>query len=326
MLFLPLDRPVIENLNSYYVDTEKLIEHYQGELGSGGVRFRAASAEAVVIFDQDQVLSSRFRDKDGEREGAAAMDVLAERAARDSFTIGVYAVDPVEACYWAGLSSAERLYSDLSTEFTDLEGLVGKMRAEGLTGYIGVIAGKGRAGGFIFFLNGEIIGTAGPGDTGPVDRSDGGTERLIRETKAAGGVFHVSRISRTGKPDAAGAGGKDVPGNETLDMLASMLGILERTAQSRRKLKGAFGTALKKKFVEKADAYPFLDPFAGEFQYAEGRILFTGKADRKDLVTAVTACAGELADEWNILPLFRRELTSWSQKYAKELAALGSVL
>jgi len=257
MLVFPEDKPVIENLNSYYVDTTRLIEHYQGELGSGMIRFKASSAEAVVIFDQDQVLNACFRDRNGEVDGDTAMEIIGKRAGHDNFIIGVYAVDSMEAYFWAGLSSAERLYSDLSTEFTDLEGLMRKMRSEGLSGYIRVHMGDGEAGGLIFFISGDIIGTCGSTEGGLLDRSLDGPARLVRETRASGAVFHVSRISQNGQPEGIGKPGEGSR-DAVFEMIASMLRILERLAVSEKKVRGGFGTALKRKFVQKAEQYPFL--------------------------------------------------------------------
>jgi len=73
MIIIPKEKPVIEDLNSYYLDIRKLLEHYQGELGSGGVHFRAPSSEAVVFFDKDELLSSVFEDKDGTQQGEGAI-------------------------------------------------------------------------------------------------------------------------------------------------------------------------------------------------------------------------------------------------------------
>ena len=36
MVVIPKQQPVLENLNIYYLDVRKLLEHFQGEIGSGG--------------------------------------------------------------------------------------------------------------------------------------------------------------------------------------------------------------------------------------------------------------------------------------------------
>ena len=66
MVVVPKEKPVISDLNSYYVDISKLIEHYQGEIGSGGIYFKSAHAKCVIFFDKDQILNGFFQDKNGE--------------------------------------------------------------------------------------------------------------------------------------------------------------------------------------------------------------------------------------------------------------------
>ena len=60
MLFVPTEKQAIQNLNSYYLDIERLLEHYQGELGSGAIYFRSAVAEAVVFLDESDNIKVVF--------------------------------------------------------------------------------------------------------------------------------------------------------------------------------------------------------------------------------------------------------------------------
>ena len=48
MLFIPMETPVLENLNSYYLNIERLIEHCQGALGPGGIHLKSATAKGVI--------------------------------------------------------------------------------------------------------------------------------------------------------------------------------------------------------------------------------------------------------------------------------------
>ena len=60
MIVLPKERPILKNLNTYYLDLRKLFEHYQGEIGSGGVFFKASAAEGVIFFDKDESLAVNY--------------------------------------------------------------------------------------------------------------------------------------------------------------------------------------------------------------------------------------------------------------------------
>jgi hypothetical protein len=136
MIIIPREKPVLENLNSYYVDVPKLVEHCKGEFGSGCIHLQSPRIEGVVFFDNDELLNSIFKNKEGQIEGQAALDSLIEAAAEHNFTIHVYKIDPKKIYFWSNIPTAKEIYNDLRTEFTDLEGLIQEMNSEKLTGYI----------------------------------------------------------------------------------------------------------------------------------------------------------------------------------------------
>ncbi len=63
MVVIPKQQPVLENLHLLF-DVRKLLEHFQGEIGSGGIYFKSHSAEGVIFFDQDHLVSGFFQDKE----------------------------------------------------------------------------------------------------------------------------------------------------------------------------------------------------------------------------------------------------------------------
>jgi len=95
--------------------------------------------------------------------------------------------------------------------------------------------------------------------------------------------------------------------------------IFENTVISRKKMKTDFTKILKKKFVENAEKYAFLDPFAGEFDYANRKIDFSGAASDKELIDGVINSIRELAQELGMFPELLDTCTEWSDKYAKQL-------
>jgi hypothetical protein len=324
MIVIPKEKPVIENLNSYYVDVRKLFEHYQGELGAGGIHFKSLHSEGVVFFDKDDFLNGVFADKGGEVKGQAAIDKLVNSASEFNFSLSVYAIEPDKLYFWANIPNAMEIYKDLSTEFTDLEGLVKKMISERLTGYIDVSIGQGEEGGIIFLSDGAIIGGSYSWGEGEVIRTEESRELLLEKTKEKGGTFQVCRISlaKEAKEDVdaieVAATSPDV-----LEVIKDLLGISERLFASRKEIKADFTTLLKKKFVDKANQYAFLDPFAGEFEYADQEVNYTGNASEKELAGGVAACVRELAEDLGILDRLREELAPWSNRYSEILGELG---
>ncbi|MBW1796816.1 MAG: hypothetical protein JRJ21_00140 [Deltaproteobacteria bacterium] len=320
MIIVPKEKPAVENLNSYYLDIRKLIEHYQGEVGSGCVHFKASSAEGVVFFDKDDLLNGFFRDSKGEAQGKTVIDRLVEAAVGHNFAISIYEINAEKVYFWANIPAADKIYEDLSAEFTDLEGLIKKMGSEKLTGFIDVSIGEGNEGGLIFFDDGEIIGNSFSWGKGELNRSKESQEILIQKTKELGGIFHVSRISlkkEGGVLESEDLDQKGMP--DVLTMLESLLSVFERVITSDREIESDFNTLLKKKFVEKADDFVFLDPFAAEFKYADQKVTFTGDAGDEELVKGLTECVNEIAEGLGILAQVKAELGPWSEKYGKEL-------
>lgn len=325
MVIIPKDKPVIENLNSYYVNMERLFEHYQGELGSGGFHLKSSLAEGAIFFDKDALLDGVLRDKNGERTGKEAVDLLMSGAAENNYAIGVYEIDPEKIYFWASIPAAKKIYKDLSTEFTDLEGLIKKMGAEKLTGFIEVSINGGQEGGVLFFHSGQSIGGSYTWENGGVDGSEENRTRLLKKTKEDGGIFHVSKISvrkKEKKPLTKPAPEEALEGN-VLQSLEALLVRFEEMVTNGRKSRSEFSILLRKKFVEMADRFAFLDPFAGEFEYADRKISFFGEAGDRDLTEGVVTAVVELAEDLEMLPNIREEAAWALRKHGDGLRVKG---
>jgi hypothetical protein len=310
MVIVPRERPVMAGLNSFYLDIERLLEHFQGEIGAGGLHFISPNAEAVFFFDQDDLLGGAYRGREGAITGKGAWLRMLEVSRTGNFAVEIYQIHPANVHFWANTPSGQVIYRDLSTEFTDLDGLIRKMASEKLTGYIDVVIGKGMEGGIVFFSGGEIVGGSYSWGEGTMNDAAENLDVMIQRTKASGGVFHVIRIPRD-----PGAGGHDAPAARApspreLKRLAALLNDVERL-HAQSKIKPDFRLTLRGKFMEKADTYPFLDPFEAEFEYADGRITFTGKAAFEELSEAVITCAREMATETGMLASFQTLLEAW---------------
>ena len=138
MLVVPKEKPLLSNLNTFYLKLDKLIEHYQGEIGAGGIFFNSVGALGAIFFDPDEIVGGYFKEKDSELVGADAVERLVQTDFNYNFTIDIYRIPQEQVYFWTSIPAAEKIYKDLSTDFTDLDGLIRKMNAEKLTGYIDV--------------------------------------------------------------------------------------------------------------------------------------------------------------------------------------------
>jgi hypothetical protein len=200
MIFLPREEPVVVNLNSYFLKIDKLVEHYQGEVGTGCIYFKSPASEAVIFFDEANLISSYYIDKKEELLGQEALSKIFETSPIYNFSVSVFHIIPQRLYYWANLSHAEVLYSNLNSEFTDIEGLIQKLEGEKHNGYVEAKLNQNAGGGTLFLFNGQFIGGAFLKADGNLDQSNEFRKELISKVQRNGGVFNVKKIPLNIKP------------------------------------------------------------------------------------------------------------------------------
>jgi len=80
MVVVPKEKPFVENLNSYYLNVKKLVEHFQGEIGTGAVHFQSPKEEGFIVFDKDDILNGCYQNKTEKVVGEDAIDHLMKTA------------------------------------------------------------------------------------------------------------------------------------------------------------------------------------------------------------------------------------------------------
>lgn len=326
MDIVPRGEPVVTGLNSYYLKVKQLLEHYQGEIGSGGIFFTAAGGKGVLFFDQDEILSGYFQNRKEELSGQVAIDYLLDLPGHVNFSVSIYAIEPEDVYFWTSISSATIVYDNLSSEFTDIRALLRKLADERLTGYIDVAINNGDDRGMLFFQNGRIAGDSYSWTNEPDDEA---RNLLIEKTKSDGGIFRVFQINpsqvaatdRATAPEPVTATPDPGPADavstaEVLPLLATLLYVLERIVDANKRIKVPFTTLLKKKFIDKADQYAFLDPFAAEFEYKNKRVHYHGDEAPEVVIEAVTNSVSEMSHELGLHAILVKMLAPWFKKFA----------
>jgi hypothetical protein len=324
MIIIPKEKPIVENLNSFYLNIDKMIEHFQGELGSGCVHFSSSSTEGLIFFDKDDLLNGVLKNATGETIGDAAIKLIIIAAREQNFKIDIYKIQPDKVYFWANIPYAKKIHSNLSTQFTDLQKLIKNMVSEKLTGFIDISINNEKEGGFIFFSNGELVGEfySGTNKDNP-DNHKKDLELLFEETTSKGGTFNVSGIPL--KPGKHQFKTQDLASgsSDPFAMLEELLVIFETIFSSKKKLRLDFNNALKKKFLEKVAKYEFLDPFSADFKYVNRKISYNGKSNIKDVVLGVVECVRELAYDLNLLNILTSQLKPWAEKFDREIKLLN---
>lgn len=80
-------------------------------------------------------------------------------------------------------------------------------------------------------------------------------------------------------------------GAETMAEIKRLMGEIARAIEGAAQAVGrpdGFSMSLRAAQLKVADRFPFLDPFAGEFEYLAGEIVFVGHATAEEFVTGLT--------------------------------------
>ncbi len=317
MILFPKDSPIIENLNSYYLDIRKVFEHYQGQTAAGAVHFKSPAMQGVVFFDETEPLWGQVETREESFHGEKAVTRLIEAVSKFNFTLGVFEIPPEKLFFWTHLPDARTIYDNLSPEFTDLDGLVRKMAAEKFTGVIEIKGQKEAKSGAILFENGEILDVISPMIAPDLSSNAERLESLAAASRN-GGSFSVRQVVAEPAPDSDPASSSEQDESEGGDyaMLEELMDIFERAVSS---LKKDFRSLFRRRCIDNADRFDFLDPFVGEFFYENKRISFTGDAGEEALTRGLLDTLNELADDLNISAQVRHALKRWETRWESRL-------
>jgi hypothetical protein len=309
-------KPILQGLNSYYIDIHKLIEHYQGNLGSGGLSFQSPRASGVLFFDKDEMINGYYQENGNCSEGIEVIDLITDLSHQYNFSIDVYKIEPELVYYWSNIHSSQIVYDNLSSEFTDLGGLIRKLAKEKFTGYIDIQLASKDTYNAVFFLKGKIISHCDTENNDANGFSKGNIEALIQKTTELGGCFKVYQIltvkasSAQDASKAISAGVSDISSN--IEKLLNEVSDYMDT--NLKKAKVRFCTLLKKKSIEKADQYPFLDPFAAEFEYTDRTVSVNGNINGPVLIAGIIDVLKAIANDVEMQPEISGIISLWSQK------------
>ncbi|MFH0785470.1 MAG: hypothetical protein V2B20_26445 [Pseudomonadota bacterium] len=324
MFVFPEDKPVISGVRSIYVRIPIFIKYYQEQIETGCIHLHNAKAEGLLFFSDNVINSGSFLGPGVALEGQSAIEYISGASSPYDFTLAVFAIAPEQIRLWAGLSNAKAIHSNLSTEFTDLKKLIAKLTGQNLTGYIDITIKASNENGRIFLANGRFLGGNYSWIDSRLSTKKVHIEELISKTEASEGVFTVFSISTTEEESPQLETISTVIGQaaiplEGLEALEELLTLAESIIAMEKRIKGDFHTLLKKKFVQYVEKFPFLDPFAGEFEYHGGKITFTGDAEEKLLANGLIVTTMSLLDDLQLKDTLQSKLLLWRKKYGKSL-------
>ena len=212
-MLIPRGETIHESLATSYVLVDALVADLCEGGFSGVVEVVLRDTDSFITIAAGVVAAVVEKRGDQDRNGAAVtyarttVEHLSERSRRERGRVSIYSYPAPTAIAVAGRINAQPLYVGLSTEFTDLEKMIGKLvREHDREWFIEINNDLGPAA-LIHMRDSRcgIISSKGEADSGPLDLA-GNTAlgKLVDECTRAGGTFDVYFTRATETVDGLG--------------------------------------------------------------------------------------------------------------------------
>lgn len=290
-MILPKDRSVYANLSTSFTWFSELLVDQQERGLSGFIRLSFPGYHGVLFLVAGKLINALEERGDGRLVGDAAAAAISHKAAEKGGRVDVDEASGEAVALVARVLDAQPLYKDLTSSFTSLERLFAKLQQDALTGYVEIILPGDGGNAMVLFQDGEPIESVFSSATEVLTGFDA-RSAVVQSVAALGGTFNVYRVPGEGGPALAAPA--VAPAGDSSPLLAFWSEVcagIERVADSLGTL-GKFRMALREVLVSRANTYPFLDPFAAEFEYKDGTILFDGPLPA-EFSKALGACLGD---------------------------------
>jgi hypothetical protein len=305
-----------QNLLTAYTDVSALLSALKSEGFSGILEIEFPEKGGTIFIDSGEVLNAEIKEKgNGERTiGQEAIQAFLTFSNQKNGVLNVYRLLPEHVALVTSHLEYEVLFKELSTDFTRLDRLLLKLKEDKYDGFIEVLTKEKKALGVLFVEGGEPVEMFTLPDSGPSIFGRKSIPVFMENvSKQAGAILNVyksrgkflkkekpipeHRPILEGKPGAESKPvleSKSFTGNreglkEVIPILQEALSNAERLVDGASR-NGTFTGTFKKCLIEKAETFSFLDPFAGEFEYQNGVIQFSGEVGDKEFTKGILEC------------------------------------
>jgi hypothetical protein len=328
-MIIPKEKPYMDGLNSYYLVTDKFIEHLQGEIGTGCIYFKSSTREILIYFDEMDVISGVIQETGDRAMVAQSLQPVFEALNQRNYLVKVFHLDPHAIFYWAQMPPFKRAKDDLQSTEISLVDLVERVRQKKASCFLDVKFGGANMSCILFFHQGSFIGGSYSWGAGGLNPSKGEFDSFLQTTREKRAVFAIGHFSEDTSMPVAGAAEKEkkVPELAVEDqvfitnlptILEEFLAMFIKTARKKAKVDPV--SLMRQMIVVRADEYPFLDPFNPPFDYANKVFSFTGtdKAFGENTAKAIIACSWDVVSDLRLEKKFRAVLSKWDYKISRE--------
>jgi hypothetical protein len=330
-MILPKGPAVHENLRTVFIDLNSFLQTLKEDNFTGYVQVSFWDYDGILFLEAGEIVNAIEESEDTRRGGEEAVENIILKSKQRDGRINVYRLAPEMVAILASTSMKEATYKELSTEFTSLDKLIEKLAKENHSGYIDIALSDNKGGGIIFFQEGEIV------EAVMSDAKTGGGKKygkdmlneIIEDVQETGATFNVYRAGLEVGSERTGITPHVLEFQGVIQVMQEVVGTIESLIDGSTR-KGSFRDSFKKARVEKSEDYPFLDPFAAEFEYKNGEIIFDGKASAEVFIQGLKECIEltldtitESANKDELYGNIRSALKPIVERFREEINAFG---
>jgi hypothetical protein len=277
---------VHRNLSTTFTYIDQFVERLQKEQFTGYCTVSFWEYDGILFFVGGRILNGR--EEVGiqgaiVRKGETAIENILAKARETGGQITIYALPAERVTMLIAALNPTPKYEDLSTELTSLDKLIALLKKEVLSGYIEVLLENDAGTANLFFMEGELVESVfAPPDTQMISEPMS-VENIADLCQKNGAVFNVYQFGGKAATEEQDTTLKGVVPQDVIKLFETILVRIESATDPLLKT-GSFQTAFKKMLPQAADKYGFLDPFLGDFRYANSSLFYSADATYKEFV------------------------------------------
>jgi hypothetical protein len=294
-MIFPRGEVLHRNLSTAYTDFPALLSTLKSGDFSGMIEIEYPENKGVIFVDSGEIINAEAKiGADSKRIiGQEAIQSLMTLSNQKNGVINIYRLSPERVAIVARNLQHEILFKGLSTDFTRLDRLLLKLREDKHNGFIEVLTKEHQPMGVLFLEGGEPVEMFTTPESGPSVFGRKSILIFVENAIKQGAIFDVYRgqgkiLKEEIKEVKVTGRGEDL--GEIIPIFQEVLSRAEQLVDGVAKKKGLFHKLFKESLVERSEEFPFLDPFAGEFEYREGTIQFTGEVGIKEFAKGIVEC------------------------------------
>lgn len=260
---LPRGKIVYENLNTSFTNFEELLADLKTNLVTGAVHILLWEVEGILLLDNGSIVHAVEFSEKSRKLAQDAVKSLLQKVTGKNGTISVYRFPAEVVTLLTETSNSEVVYKNLSSDFTQIEMLLNKLKDESHTGFVEIVTPENKHLATVFIQQGESQDCiVSQNDTVVAEPLD--LPHLVTRVKQQGAVFNVYKTGLPAKMQKLSIRNENPA---ILGFWETILIILEKYFEPR-----TFERLLRQTLIDFAEKYPFLDPFAGEFSYTNRKV------------------------------------------------------